>query len=53
LQYFEKLLEGGKKGIILAWGGKACDVEWIFHITEESHHDILAMPENALYFCDP
>jgi inhibitor of KinA sporulation pathway (predicted exonuclease) len=27
LQYFEKLLQGGKKGIILAWGGKACDVE--------------------------
>jgi hypothetical protein len=53
LQYFQLLLQGGKKGIILAWGGKACDVEWMFRITEESHQGILLMPENVPFFCDP
>jgi hypothetical protein len=53
LKYFERLLEGGKKGILLAWGGKACDVEWMFRITEESHLGILKMPDNVPYFCDP
>jgi inhibitor of KinA sporulation pathway (predicted exonuclease) len=53
LQYFEKRLEGGKKGIILAWGGKACNVEWMFCIMEKSHHGILSMPENIPYFYNP
>jgi hypothetical protein len=53
LEYFHRLLEGGKKGIILAWGGKACDVEWMFRITEETHLGILKMPDNVPYFCDP
>ena len=53
LEYFARLLEGGKKGIILAWGGKACDVEWMFRITEETHLGILKMPDNVPYFCDP
>jgi hypothetical protein len=53
LQYSKDLLEGGKKGIILAWGGKACNVEWMFRITEETHHGILSMPKNVPYFCDP
>lgn len=53
LEYFDRLLEGGKKGIILAWGGKACDVEWMFRITEETHLGILKMPDNVPYFCDP
>jgi hypothetical protein len=50
LEYFKRLLEGGKKGIILAWGGKECNVEWMFRITEESHHGILSMPSNVPYF---
>jgi hypothetical protein len=34
-QYIEsKLDNGAKKGIMLAWGGKACDCEWLFRVTE-------------------
>jgi hypothetical protein len=30
MTHSERLLDMGKKGIILAWGDKACDVEWMF-----------------------
>jgi hypothetical protein len=53
LQHFERLLEGGKKGIVLAWGGKACNVEWMFRTTEDTHLGILKMPDNVPCFCDP
>jgi hypothetical protein len=32
------LAEGTKKGIIAAWGGQSCDCEWLFRVTEDSHH---------------
>ena len=51
LEFIEgKLQEGGKKGILVAWGGQACDCEWLFRITEESHAGILKMPRWCPYF---
>ena len=52
--FVESHLDGGnKKGIITAWGGKSCDCEWLFRVTEETHHGILKMPRWCPYFLDP
>jgi hypothetical protein len=48
---------GSKKGIIAAWGGQLCDCEWLFWITEDTHHGthhgVLFMPRWCPYFMDP
>jgi hypothetical protein len=44
---------GSKKGIITAWGGQSCDCEWLFWITEDTHHGVLFMPRWCPYFMDP
>jgi hypothetical protein len=49
----EKLQNGAKRGVIVAWGGKSCDVEWIFKLTEISHVGRLHKPRWAPYFWDP
>jgi hypothetical protein len=37
--FIEGFLDGGsKKGIIAAWGGQSCNCEWLFRITEDTHH---------------
>ena len=49
--FIEGLLDNKKrKGIIVAWGGQACDCEWLFYVTEESHRGTLYMPKWCLYF---
>ena len=54
IEFVEGKLEGGKRvRIIVAWGGQACDCEWLFRITEESHHGTLVMPKWCPYFFDP
>jgi hypothetical protein len=45
--------DGTKKGIIAAWGGQSCDCEWLFRITEDSHHGVLFMRRWCPYFMDP
>ncbi len=47
------LCNGLKKGIIAAWGGQSCDCEWLFRITEDTHHGVLFMPRWCPYFMDP
>jgi hypothetical protein len=37
--------DGSKKGIIAAWGDQSCDCEWLFWITEGTHHGVLFMPK--------
>ena len=49
----ERLDSGNKKGIMVAWGGKACDCEWLFKITEEWFHGSLVMPRWLDFFLDP
>jgi len=44
---------GSKRGIIAAWGGQSCDCEWLFRITEDTHHGVLFMPRWCPYFMDP
>jgi hypothetical protein len=54
VSFIEQLLEeGSKKGIIAAWGGQSCDCEWLFRITEDTHHGQLFMPRWCPYFMDP
>jgi hypothetical protein len=54
VSFIEGLLdEGSKKGIIAAWGGQSCDCEWLFRITEDTHHGELFMPRWCPYFMDP
>jgi hypothetical protein len=53
-QYIEsKLGNGAKKGIMVAWGGKACDCEWLFRVTEVDHRGELSMPQGLDFFLDP
>jgi Transposase IS4/Exonuclease len=42
----------GKQGIIVAWNGKSCDMEWIYRIM---HNNINPMrfPKNCHFFLDP
>jgi hypothetical protein len=42
-----------KTGVLVAWGGAACDVEWIFKITEVTHVGKLFKPKGLDYFLDP
>ena len=52
--YIEGKLDGGsKKGVMVAWGGKACDCEWLFRVTEVWHPETLHMPAGLDYFLDP
>lgn len=44
---------GNKKVILCAWGGKSCDVKWLWKITEETHVSKCHMPSNIVYFLDP
>ena len=45
VDFIEGFLNNGeRKGIIVAWGGEACDCEWLFRVTEESHVGKLHMP---------
>jgi hypothetical protein len=41
------LAQGQKRGVFIAWGGKQCDFEWTFKITEEDCGDKLVMPVGA------
>ena len=51
--YCEALLEGSKVGALVAWGGKSCDIKWIFRVVEETHKGKLFMPVGLKYFMDP
>ena len=54
VSYIESKLDGGsKKGVMVAWGGKSCDCEWLFRITEVWHPETLHMPAGLDYFMDP
>ena len=53
VEFVEGHLEGGKQGVFLAWGGKQCDCEWMFKITEEIHVGKLHMPNGLNLFMDP
>jgi len=45
IEFIESLLDGGKKrGIIIAWNGKSCDLEWLFKITKDGNDNNLSMP---------
>ena len=39
-------------GILSAWGGKACDCEWLFQVVAETHVGKLFMPNGVKYFHD-
>jgi hypothetical protein len=41
------------KGIMVAWNGASCDMDYIFHVTEISHKGKLEMPRGIDFFLDP
>jgi hypothetical protein len=54
VSFIEGLLDdGSKRGIIVAWGGQSCNCEWLFRITEDTHHGEQFMPRWCPYFMDP
>ena len=44
---------GGKKGLVVAWSGETCDIQWLFNVTEVSHKGSLKLPKGLSYFMDP
>jgi hypothetical protein len=48
-----RLDNGAKRGIIAAWGGESCDIEWLFRIAYVQYHDKLFLPKWCPYFMDP
>jgi len=49
----EKELQGGKVGMLVAWGGKGADCGKLFEITEVLYRGVLEMPQGLKYFHDP
>ena len=48
-----KLDEGCKRGILAAWSGKGCDVDYLYKIVHELHPGECVMPKWCPYFMDP
>ena len=46
-------LTHGKVGIIIAWGGKGWDIEWLWKVTKEIHPGFCVMPRNFRLFLHP
>ena len=44
---------GPKKGVCEAWGGKGCDAQMMFQLTEETHVGKLLKPKDLDFFLDP
>ena len=63
VEYVERqLCNGTKKGVMVAWSGKACDCEWVFRVTELKRWTHtpsgaaipgMRMPRGLDYFIDP
>ena len=47
---------GGKQdyvGVLVAWNGKSCDMEWVYKFIHASTDNSCAMPPQIEYFMDP
>ena len=54
VEHVEDLLDDGdKRGVVIAWGGKGCDLEWMFRVTDEWCDGKLEMPQWLEFFLDP
>ena len=52
--FIESNIPSGKKGAIVAWGGKSCDCEWLFKVTVDGFYgDGYVMPKDCPFFMDP
>jgi hypothetical protein len=45
--------DDGKQGMIVAWNGKSCDMEWIYRITQDKNNHGMQFPNNCHFFMDP
>jgi hypothetical protein len=55
VSHVEKVLKEckkGTKGVIVAWNGKSCDMEWLYRITQ-GVDSVLRMPKRCDFFLDP
>ena len=54
-EYVDVIFSTGVKdncvGILVAWNGKACDMEWIYKLINSNNNCI--MPQQIKYFMDP
>jgi len=50
--YLNKYIYGKKRGIIIAWNGVSCDVEWLYRYTQ-APGSILTFPPRVKYYMDP
>ena len=55
LAWSEQFTSDTKKGVITAWNGKGCDIEWIFKTTDVTfaRDPTMRQPHNTPYFWDP
>ena len=50
--FLEKYIGLKERGILVAWNGAACDLEWIYRLTQ-APRATLTLPPNVKYFLDP
>ena len=50
--YLDRHIANDKRGVIVAWNGASCDMEWLYRITQ-SPHATLSFPDRIKYFIDP
>lgn len=54
VEFIEGHLDGGtKQGVLVAWEGNSCDIDWLYKLTEEKYRGKLRMPSHCPYFMDP
>ena len=50
--YLDRHIANDERGVIVAWNGASCDMEWLYRITQ-SPHATLSFPDRIKYFIDP
>ena len=52
VSFLNKYINGEKRGIIIAWNGASCDLDWIYRYTQAPGSS-LKLPPRMKYFMDP
>ena len=52
VNYLKKYINGEKRGILIAWNGSSCDLEWLYRYTQ-APGSTLSFPPRVKYYMDP
>ena len=52
IDFLDRHIDQTERGIIVAWNGASCDLEWLYRLTQRPTSTLL-LPERVEYFFDP